>query len=134
MTKNRIFKIIVTFLIGVTLIMSFSQIASGININLDKFDNSKDESEATNHVSNIISATINFTQIIGAGIAIMMIVVFGIKYVGASPDGKAELRKDATIYIIGAILIFAAVSLLQIVKNFAEKDIVEKVNKAITKT
>ena len=132
MTKNIFFKIFISFLISIVLIMSFSQITPALNINLDKFDEKEDQSNATNHVANIIATVINYVQVLGVGIAILMIVILGIEWVGASPEGKAQVAKGAKYYILGAIFIFAAISLLQIIKNFTEKDIVKVVDKAAT--
>ena len=42
----------------------------------------------------------------------------------ASPEGKAEVKKSAIIYVIGATLVFAAGLILQLLKNVAEKTVV----------
>lgn len=68
---------------------------------------------------NIAGATINVVQIVGMGIAIIMLIAMAIKWISASPTGKAELAKSIRIYVLGVIIIFAAVGLLQLVKVFA---------------
>ena len=52
-----------------------------------------------------------------------MLVILGIRWIYASPSGKAEIAKGSRYYILGAILIFSAVGLLQIVKNFTRGSI-----------
>ena len=132
MKKTKIFKIIVMVLIFVLLFIFISQTVSAIGVGsaLEKFDDPeivKDNSETTSKVQDIISVVINATQVIGAGIAILMLVVLGIKWIGESPSGRAQIAKAARYYILGAIFIFAAVGLLQIVKSFTEKSLVNEV-------
>jgi hypothetical protein len=52
-----------------------------------------------------------------------MIVIIAIKWIYASPKGKADIANYIKMYVLGVILIFAAVGLLQAVKNFAVKNI-----------
>ena len=61
---------------------------------------------------------IGIIQIVGVAIAIVMLIILGIRYMIAAPDGKADIKKTATIYIIGAVLLFGAVGILQIIRVF----------------
>ena len=56
-------------------------------------------------------------------VAIIMLVVMAIKYISAAPSEKAELKKSATVYVVGAIVLFAATGILQVVKNFAQANV-----------
>ena len=132
MKKGKIFKIIIMILMFIILFVFVSQTVSAIGVGsaLEKFDNSaivKDNSQATSKIQTLISVVINVTQVIGAGIAILMLVVLGIKWIGESPSGRAQIAKSSRYYILGAIFIFAAVGLLQIVKSFTEKSLVNEV-------
>lgn len=57
---------------------------------------------------------------IGAGVAIVMLLWLAIKYMTAAPDEKANIKKTATIYIIGAVLLFAASGVLGLIRGFGE--------------
>ena len=128
MTKRGILKIVISVLIVITLIMIFSQNVFALNFDIaTEFKGTGDKSEARNNISKIFSATINIIQVIGAGIAILMLIVLGIKWMYASPSGKAEIAKKSRLYILGAILIFAAVGLLQIVKSFTKESLESQV-------
>ena len=48
-----------------------------------------------------------------------MLIVLAIKYISAAPSDKAEIKKHAVVYVVGAIVLFAASGILQIIKNFA---------------
>ena len=129
MTQKKIFKIIISILIAITLFTAFTQNSFALGgREIDSvFDGKTDKSDATNTVTKILGATINLFQIFGTGFAIIMLVVLVIKWIGASPSGKAEIAKSSRYYIIGAIFIFAAVGLLQIVKTFTKKSIVDQI-------
>ena len=71
-------------------------------------------------VNNIAGMVIYVIQIIAFAAAVIMLIFVGIKFLTASPEGKAEIKKSAVIYVIGAILLFAATGILQIVRNLAE--------------
>jgi len=128
MTMKKTMKIIVALLLAILLVMTLSQIAfADANIALDTFDNVSDDSGAKSSVTNIIGRVIDIARVIGAGVAIIMLIVLAIQYISASPEGKAELKKTATIYIVGAIVLFAATGILSVIKKFALNSIdVEK--------
>jgi len=50
-----------------------------------------------------------------------MLLVIGIKYITASPEGKADIKGTAIAYLIGAVCIFAAVGILNGIKDIVEK-------------
>ena len=118
MKKTKILKILVSVFLIIALLMLFTHNSFASFVDLDKFNNAKDKSNATNTVSKVLGSTINVIQVIAAGVAIIMLIVLGIKWIYESPSGKAQIAKSARYYILGAIIIFAAVGLLQIVKNF----------------
>ncbi len=84
-----------------------------------QFDSLGDNSGASTSFQNIIGAIITIVQIIGTGVAIIMLIVLAIKYISAAPGDKAEIKKHAVVYVVGAIVLFAATGILGIVKNFA---------------
>ena len=56
--------------------------------------------------------------------AIIMLVVLGVKYVSAAPEGKAEIKKTAVQYVIGAVLVFAAGTVCKIIQSVAKNNVV----------
>ena len=87
------------------------------------FTSSKDTSGASQAAGNIIGMIINIAQVIGTGVAIIMLIVLAIQYIAASPEGKAEIKKNSTVYIVGAVILFAASGLLGIIRRFAVKSV-----------
>lgn len=82
-----------------------------------------DQSGAASSVQSIVGALIFIIQIIAFAAAVIMLMFLGIKYITASPDGKAEIKKSSVQYVVGAIILFAATGILQIVRNFALSNI-----------
>ena len=57
---------------------------------------------------------------VGIVVAIAMVMISGIRFMMASPDEKASIKKQSIPYLIGAILVFSAVNVMKIVGNMAE--------------
>ena len=130
MKLNKVMKLVVSILLIALVAISFSQIVladgydpTNTDSSLTEMFKQKDESGASDAATNIIGMIINIAQVIGMGVAIIMLIVLAIQYIAASPEGKAEIKKNATIYIVGAILLFAASGVLAIIRRFAVSSI-----------
>ena len=82
-------------------------------------ENAKDNTGVAKSVKEIIQSILTITQVIGVGVAVIMLVVLAIKYISAAPGDKADIKKHAIVYVVGAVVLFAASSILGIVKKFA---------------
>ena len=122
MTKSKVMRIISIALIAIFAFMMLSQVTFAAKLDTSAYDR-EDKSGASNAVTNIIGSIINIAQIVGMGVAIIMLVVLAIQYIAAAPEGKAEIKKNATIYIVGDVILFAAAAILEIIKNFAESNV-----------
>lgn len=76
-------------------------------------------SGADGALGTIGSMVLSVAQIVGTAVAVIMLIVLAIKYISAAPNDKAEIKKHAVVYIVGAIVLFAASALLGILKSFA---------------
>ena len=116
MNIKKMSKIISAVLIITTILSAFCMVfASGPSI-----PSSTQPSTGTNEVNTVAGWVIYIIQIIAFAVAVIMLIFVGIKFLTASPEGKAEIKKTAVIYIVGAVLLFAATGILQIVKNLAD--------------
>lgn len=79
----------------------------------------KDTSGAASSVNRIIGAMLTVVQVVGSGVAVIMLIVLAIKYISAAPSDKAEIKKHAVVYVVGAVVLFAAAGIIGIVRNFA---------------
>jgi len=68
----------------------------------------------------IAGAVITITRIVAAGIAIIMISVLAMKYMTAAPSEKADIKKHAIAYVVGAVILFGVTWILGILVNIGE--------------
>ena len=67
----------------------------------------------------ISGAVFTIAIIFCMGVAITMLVLVAIKYMTAAPGEKADIKKHAVIYVVGAIVMFASTGILGIIQKFA---------------
>ena len=56
---------------------------------------------------------------IGSVVAVLVLVVRGIKYMIGSTEEKAEYKKSMLPYVIGAVLLFSASAIASVIYNLA---------------
>ena len=70
-------------------------------------------------VETTAGAIIAIVQVIGVSVAIIMLIILAIKYVSSAPNDRAEIKKHAVVYVVGAVVLFAASGILGIIRGFA---------------
>ena len=116
MKKKTIFRIMSIALVFVMVAMCLSNV---VFADVDYKPDGK-TSKTSNKFQNILDIFLGITQVIGIAVAVIMLIVLAIKYISAAPGDKAEIKKHAVIYIVGAVLLFAASGIIQIIKTFAK--------------
>ena len=58
-------------------------------------------------------------RVIGVCVAIVMLLTIAMKYMTAAPGDKADIKKSAVQYVVGAIVLFGVVGILTIISNFS---------------
>ncbi len=76
----------------------------------------KDANDAT---FSLLSSVATVVKVVAVGIAIIMLIVIAMKYMLAAPGEKAEIKKSAIVYIIGAVVLFAVSGILAIIQKFS---------------
>ena len=87
--------------------------AADAGATLDKINgqsNLKDE-----ELVSIGNKVVNIIQVVGIVIAVIVLLIIGIKYMMGSASEKAEYKKTMIPYIVGAILIFAGTSIVKVI-------------------
>lgn len=72
-----------------------------------------------NPVTNIAGSIITIARVICAAVAVAMLAILGMKYMMAAPGEKADIKKHAVVYIVGAVVMFACTGILTIIQQFA---------------
>lgn len=70
-------------------------------------------------VTTLGATIVTIMQTVGIVVAVVILLVIGIKYMIGSAEEKAEYKKTMIPYIVGAILIFASTSIVRVVYNLA---------------
>ena len=86
----------------------------------------KNDTAVINSTKSIMGTIINVIRIVGTGVSAIMLTYVAIKYMSAAPSEKAEFKKSATAFIVGAVVLFAATNLLKILADFAVENISAK--------
>lgn len=79
-----------------------------------------DKSSTSDGVTNFMTTLVFVVKVIGVAVAIIMLLVIAIKYMTSAPGDKAEIKKHAVVYVVGAVILFAAAGILTIIQQFAE--------------
>jgi len=86
--------------------------------NVDQFD-SHNDSGLDDTTRDIVGAIVSVVRIVGTGVAIIMLAFVAIKYMSSAPGDRAEIKKHAVVYVVGAIVLFATSGILGIIQDFA---------------
>lgn len=121
-TVKKIF-ILFFVIICILMMLNFSNVEAG-TIDSSKVDSifkpGKENpgiAQAKTTVKSIINNFITVVKVIGLGVSIMMIALLGSKYMTGSIEEKAEIKKHAVVYVVGAILFFGAYGILTIIQD-----------------
>lgn len=74
-------------------------------------------------IATIVGSVLQVVRLAGSGIAVVMILVLGIKYTIASASDRADIKKSATTYVIGALILFGASGILGIVQLIVKESL-----------
>lgn len=117
MNSKRIAKIATILMIIATIAMACGMVfASSISV-----------PEATNGgvgaISGTVSNVIGVVTYICYAASVILLVYLGIKFITSAPDAKADIKKMSITYVIGAVLVFAAGVILNVIRNLASSTI-----------
>lgn len=85
--------------------------------NVSQFTGSTSLLAGTN-AKNATTGILGTILTIGAAVAICILMVIGCKYLMAAPGDRADIKKYAMNYVIGAMILFGAAGILGIVQRF----------------
>ena len=117
-TKIILILLLSVFLVSIVANESFAVGSSDAITAMNNMANT-DLKDDTGKLGSIINAVIGLIQVAGTGISMIMVTVLGIRYLMAAPNDKADVKKQITPLVIGAVILFAAVNLVDIIANMA---------------
>ena len=112
-------KVLSIMLIVLTVLCSLSTIVLA-DVASDLTTIGKGNSSAkTEGVVNLGATIVTIMQTVGVVVAVVVLLILGIKYMMGSAEEKAEYKKTMIPYLVGAILIFASTTIVSVVYNVA---------------
>jgi type IV secretory pathway VirB2 component (pilin) len=108
---------------------SFPNVSSAIEVDKIKSKFKGGSGSATgistgkNAIQNIVGTILDIVRTIGATVAVVILMIIAGKYMIASAGDRADIKKYAVNYIIGALILFSASALLGMVKDVVDKSI-----------
>ena len=118
--KNKYFKVSISILIALLtfFVLIIPSYAGG-----DLLDPAsiavQDKGGVAANAQTIAGHVLSIVQVVGAAVAVIMLIVLATKYMLSAPNDKAEIKKHAVVYVVGAIILFGTSIILEIIKNFA---------------
>lgn len=79
--------------------------------------------EGSDTVKSILSTVLAIVRTVGAGVAVLILMVIGCKYMLASAGERAEIKKYAIHYVVGAVVLFASSAIISIIKSFVDSSL-----------
>ena len=114
---NKAIKIASIVMLVVLMMGVLTVPALAANVNLGDFTG--ETNSGTQGITNLFNNIIGIVQVVGTGIAVIMLIVLAIKYLMAAPSEKADIKKGALIYVVAAVILFAAVNILAVIQEWS---------------
>lgn len=117
--KKYVIKTIIVLLIALMVFSFISKVhaVSTADVIRDRFTGTVNP-DGSDSIRKILSVILDVTRTIGAAVAIVILMVIGAKYIIASAGERADLKKYAVNYVIGALILFGASGILTMIKEF----------------
>ena len=119
MNTNKI-KVLITVVLTLAIVAMLGTVVFAANTPIDTLMGTESNVDTTG-VNAIGKSIINVLSTVGIVVAVVILMVLGIKYMMGSAEEKAEYKKTMIPYLVGAVLIFGASSIANIIYGIATK-------------
>ena len=116
---NQSIKVISTLLLTIMLVASIAGTVLAVDPNTVLNGLNGNGNVQTNDLTKVGNNIVTIIQVVGIVIAVIVLLVIGIKYMMGSASEKAEYKKTMIPYIVGAVLIFAGTSLVRVIYSLS---------------
>lgn len=112
-------KVISTLLLAIMLVTSIAGTVLAVDPNTVLNGINGNGNVQINDLTKVGNNIVTIIQVVGIVIAVIVLLVIGIKYMMGSASEKAEYKKTMIPYIVGAVLIFAGTSLVRVIYSLS---------------
>lgn len=124
--KKNIKKIIITmfiiFLLTLVFMIQVNATADEYNEKMGTIIGSSwsDSTEAGNKATKILTTIIVAVKVIAVTVAIIMLLAVAMKYMTSAPGDRADIKKNAIPYVVGAFVLFGTSGILSLIQQVAD--------------
>lgn len=108
------FNKIMTVLMLAVVAFVFASPVFGVTFDPDVLSN---PGNASNDVATLVNNVWGTVALVVQVLAIACVVFAGLRYMFASADAKADIKKQTIILVVGAALVFGATYIIEIISN-----------------
>lgn len=108
MNTKKLMKVFSVLMIVMTIVFAASTVFAATSFSPSEWDNQTGGKIGDTDVKAWIASIMNIVAIVGSGIAVIALIILGIKYMMGSVEEKAEYKKTMMPYVIGALMVFGA--------------------------
>ena len=72
-------------------------------------------------VTNAAETTVSVLRIAGVTIAVVMLLAVAMKYMLSSAGDRADIKKHAIAYVVGAVVLFGATNIIAAIIEFTDQ-------------
>lgn len=113
-------KIVSIILVIMIALMAVSNVVlAAPDLSADIKDMANGSGNQPKEVLNLGKTIVSIMQTVGIVVAVVVLLVLGIKYMMGSAEEKAEYKKTMIPYVVGAVLVFAGTSLVKVIYSLA---------------
>ena len=105
--------------VSMMIVPVYADYSSEMSSLISTADSTTVNTGASNTATNVVATVISSFRIIGVCFAVVMLLTVAMKYMSAAPGDKADIKKSAVAYVVGAIVLFAVTGILTIIEQFA---------------
>lgn len=133
MNKRKVINVII-FVLILTMSLSFIYFKTyaangfdkaGITGDKNAFVSDVTPKSVSNLVNESVISVITIMRIAGITIAVVMLLVVAMKYMISSAGDRADIKKHAVVYVVGALVLFGVTGILGMLSNIAGKAFVQ---------
>lgn len=117
MSMKKMSKVISVVMVILMLLSVSTSVFAAVGVNPENQWTGSSNKINDDQVVSFMDSLINIVAVVGSAVAIIALIVLGIKYMMGSAEEKAEYKKTLLPYVIGAAMVFGASLLTGFIYN-----------------
>ena len=119
MKKSKKILLAIIPVVLVLLVVSTNVFAVSDMFNMDSLNNAVSGGSASTNATNAVQGVWKTVLLIVQILAVAAIVIAGVRYMFASADAKADIKKQTITLVVGAVLVFGASGIITMITSIS---------------